>query len=65
MDVYDLSGRRVRRVYEGLEASGRGERSGTAAGQTGRCLRGIYLFRVQVDADSRRAERSGVIHVAY
>ena len=65
VDVYDLSGRRVRRVYEGLEASGRGERLWDGRGTDGPLPPGIYLFRVQVDADSRRAERSGVIHVAY
>ena len=65
VDVYDLGGRRVRQVYEGMEASGRRERTWDGRGENGPLPPGVYLYRVQVDADSRRAEASGVIHVAY
>ena len=65
VDLYDLGGRRVRRLYEGLEASGRRERIWDGRGDRGLLPPGIYLYRVQVDADSRRAEAGGVINVAY
>lgn len=65
VDVYDLGGRLVRRVYEGLEASGRRERLWDGRGDRGLLPPGVYLYRVQVDADSRRAEAGGVINVAY
>ena len=65
VDVYDLGGRRVRQVYEGVEASGRRERPWDGRGENGPLPPGVYLYRVKVDADSRRAEAGGVIHVAY
>ena len=65
LDIFDLSGRRVRRVYEGMEASGRRQRRWDGRGESGPLAPGIYMYRLQVDADSRQAERSGTINVAY
>lgn len=65
VDVFDLSGRRVRRVYEGMDTSGRSERSWDGRGESGPLAPGIYLYTVRVNADSREAERSGVVSVVY
>ena len=66
VDLYDLGGRLC---AAGVRGAG-GERPagngpGTAAETAGPLPPGIYLYRVQVDADSRRAEAGGVINVAY
>ena len=65
VDVHDLSGRRVRRVYEGMDSSGGHERRWNGHGEGGPLAPGLYLYRVTVDADSRQDVRSGVISVVY
>ena len=65
VDIYDLGGRLVRRVYEGLDGSGGHERGWDGRGDSGALAPGVYLYRITVDADSRRAGRSGVVSIAY
>ena len=65
IDIYDLGGRRVRRLYEGLDSSGRHERRWDGRGESGVLPPGVYLYRVMLNADSRTSEKSGVIGVSY
>ena len=65
VDIFDLSGRRVRRLHEGLANSGGHVHTWDGRGETGPLSPGLYLYRVAVDADSRQDERSGVIGVFY
>ena len=65
VDIYDLGGRRVRRVYAGRDGSGGHERRWDGSGDSGALAAGVYLYRITVDADSRRAARSGVVGIAY
>ncbi len=65
VEVFDLTGRRVRRVYEGPASSGGHEHRWDGRGDSGALPPGVYLYRVTVDADSRRAGRTGVVTVAY
>ena len=65
VDVYDLNGRLVRRVYEGLDTSGRHEQRWDGRGESGALPPGLYVYRVTVGADARRDEKSGVLGVAY
>ena len=65
VDIYDLGGRLVRRVYEGRDRSGGHERRWDGRGDSGALAPGVYLYRITVDADSRRAGRSGVVSIAY
>ena len=64
--IYDLSGRRVRRVYEGEDPVG--EYSHVWDGRddsNGLVPSGLYLYRLVVDVQSERETRSGVVAVAY
>ena len=64
--IYDLSGRRVRRVYEGEDPVG--EYSHVWDGRddsNGLVPSGLYLYRLVVDVQSEREIRSGVVAVAY
>ena len=64
VDIFNLAGRRVRRVYQGEDSSGQYGRVWDGLGDDGRSvLPGLYLYRVQVDADGGREERSGLIPV--
>ena len=67
IDIYDLSGRRVQRVYEGVDSSGRHEVPWDGRGEAGSLAPGAYVFRVavSVNADSRNSAESGVISVVY
>ena len=65
VDIYDLGGRLVRRVYEGLDGSGGHERRWDGRGDSGPLAPGSYLYLITVDADSRRAGSSGVVSIAY
>ena len=65
IDVFNLNGQRVRRVYEGMETSGRQQRRWDGRGENGPLAPGLYIYRIAVDADAREAERNGVISVVY
>ena len=64
--VWDLSGRQVRQVYEGLDGVGVYERIWDGRDASGRLVPpGLYLYRVSVDADHQTVEAVKPLHVAY
>ena len=64
--VWDLSGRRVRQVYGGLDGVGIYERVWDGRDESGRLVPpGLYLYRVSVEADHQTAEAVKPLHVAY
>ena len=64
--VWDLSGRRVRRVYQGLDGVGIYERVWDGRDASGRLVPpGLYLYRVSVEADHQTVEAVKPLHVAY
>ena len=66
VEILDLSGRRVRTLFNGAESSGTftwdwdGRHDGGTAVPPG-----IYLAKVSVDAERERFERLGTVGVAY
>jgi len=70
IDVYDLLGRRHRRIVERrANASGAHSVAWDGRDDAGRLVPpGVYLIRVHVDADSKTAEHTvlnGLVYVAY
>ena len=66
VEVLDLSGRRVRQVYEGADKIGVYARAWDGRDDVGRRVPpGIYLFRVDVDTDAGGESAVGVIEMAY
>ena len=65
IDIYDLSGLRVRRVYEGLDSSGRQEVGWDGRSEAGSLPPGAYVWRLSANTDTRRSEKSGVVSVVY
>ena len=64
--VWDLSGRRVRQVYGGLDGVGIYERMWDGRDESGRLVPpGLYLYRVSVEADHQTVEKVKPLHVAY
>ena len=64
--ILDLSGRRVRQVYQGQDRSGRHGRAWDGRGEDERVVApGFYMYQVQLDADEGREERNGLISVVY
>ena len=64
--ILDLSGRRVRQVYQGRDRSGRHGRAWDGRGEDERVVApGFYMYQVQLDADEGREERNGLISVVY
>ena len=64
--VWDLAGRRVRQVYEGLDGIGTYEQLWDGRDESGRLVPpGLYLYRVSVEADHQRVEAVKPLHVAY
>ena len=64
--ILDLSGRRVRQVYQGRDRSGRHGRAWDGRGEDERVVvPGFYIYQVQLDADEGREERNGLISVVY
>ena len=64
--VWDLSGRRVRRVYAGWDGVGLYERVWDGRDEAGRLVPpGLYLYRVVVEADRQTIEAIKPLHVAY
>lgn len=64
--IFDLAGRRVRQVYRGADTSGQYARMWDGRADGGSVVApGVYLYRVQMDTDEGRTERSGLVAVAY
>ena len=64
--VWDLSGRRVRQVYEGLDGIGTYEQLWDGRDESGRLVPpGLYLYRVAVEVDHQTVEAVKLLHVAY
>ena len=64
--VWDLSGRLVRRVYEGWDGVGAYERVWDGRDALGRLVPpGLYLYRVSVEADHQTVEAVKSLQVAY
>ena len=64
--VCDLSGRRVRQVYEGLDGIGTYEQLWDGRDESGRLVPpGLYLYRVAVEVDHQTVEAVKLLHVAY
>ncbi|MDE2812177.1 MAG: gliding motility-associated C-terminal domain-containing protein, partial [Gemmatimonadota bacterium] len=64
--VWDLSGRRVRQVYEGLDGVGIYKRLWDGRDESDRLVPpGLYLYRVSVEADHQAVEQAGLLHVVY
>ncbi len=66
LDMYDLSGRWICRVYESNHANGNLAIEWDGRDAAGYLLPpGSYIFRLDVEADSGRERRQGIIGVAY
>lgn len=65
-EIFSLDGQKVRRGFSGLDTSGRYARIWDGRDDYGHLVTpGIYLYRVEVDADSGTSARAGTIHVVY
>jgi hypothetical protein len=65
-EIYDLSGRLVRRGYAGQDLSGSHLRLWDGFGfDGGRVLPGIYLYRIRLEAGAKKTARQGLVHVIY
>ena len=66
VEIFDLSGRSVRRLYSGRESSGHYLRPWDGRGDDGSVVApGLYLFQVRLDADRGTTRDSGFIAVVY
>jgi hypothetical protein len=66
VEIWDLTGRLVRQVYNGFDVAGRHVRRWDGLDRQGQRLRpGIYICRVEVETNEGRQQRSGVVSVAY
>ena len=66
LSVYDLSGRRVRQVYEAEESNGPYTHTWDGMDAAGdRVPPGLYLYEVQVEADITPQRRQGLVGVVY
>ena len=64
--VWDLSGRRVRRVYEGWDSVGAYERLWDGRDESGQLVPpGLYLYRISVEADHQTVEAVKPLQVVY
>ena len=65
-EIYNLSGRLMRRGYAGEDRSGRFARVWDGRDDWGALVGpGLYLYQIQVAADSGTERRTGVVNVAY
>ena len=66
IEIYDLSGRLVRRVYEGEDSVGEYRHVWDGRDDSnGLVPPGVYLYRLVVDVQSEQEISSGVVAVAY
>ena len=64
--VYDLAGQRRRLIYSGLDGSGRYDRAWDGTDDTGRRLPpGLYVVRVEIEADTGTESRTAIVPVVY
>lgn len=64
--IYDLSGRLIRNLYEGLDTSGRFPRFWAGRDDEDELVPpGHYIFAVALDAGTGEEKRSGIVKVAY
>lgn len=66
VEVYDLSGSLVRRIYRGEDLNGVYAQTWDGQDEEGYLVRpGVYLYAIGVDADAGREIKTGVITVVY
>jgi hypothetical protein len=66
VEVRDLAGRLVRRVYDGFDVAGRHVQQWDGLDSRGqRVSPGLYICRVEAETEEGRQQRSGVVSVAY
>ena len=66
VDILNLSGRVVRRLYEGRHGTGRHRRCWDGRGGEGALAApGVYFYRVFLDVDDREVAHVGVLGLAY
>ena len=66
VDVYDLSGAFIRRIYRGEDLNGVYTREWDGKDEEGNLVRpGVYLYTIGVDADAGREMKTGTITVMY
>jgi hypothetical protein len=65
-EIYDLSGRLVRRGHAGQDRGGSYLRLWDGLSFDGyRVPPGMYIYRVSLEADAKKAARQGLVHVVY
>lgn len=66
VQIFDLSGRPVRRLYSGLEGIGTYDRPWGGESDGGDLVPpGIYPYSISVDTDRKQVRKVGLLHVAY
>lgn len=66
VEIYDLSGRRVKAIHSGLDSSKRYQRAWDGTDGSGaKVLPGIYLVRVEIDADSGSESKTKLVPIVY
>ena len=66
IELFDLSGRRVKQLYDGVDPLGEYEHSWDGRDDSGGLVPpGLYLYRIQADVQSQREINSGILSVAY
>ena len=66
VELYDLSGRKLATIHKSESLSGRFSFSWDGRNSQGETLPlGVYLLRMEVDADKGRASAQRVISIAY
>ena len=66
VDIFDLTGRRVRALFRGRDNSGQYARPWDGLRDDGQVVvPGMYFYRVRVDTDAAAEQRSGLISVAW
>ena len=66
LEIYDLSGRLVRRVYEGEDPAGEYNHAWDGRDDSDELVPpGLYLYRLVVDVQSGKETNTGVVAVAY
>ena len=66
VEIYDLSGRRIKEIYSGLDPSRRYQRAWDGTDESGaKVLPGIYLMRVEIDADSGFESKTKIVPIVY
>lgn len=64
--IFDLQGRRVRQGYAGVDLAGQYRRIWDGRDEQRKIVApGVYLYRIQVQADAGESSRQGVVQVVY